>query len=429
MTAGLVLLVLAAGWTLDETKAAARSNLEAVRAALEQERAQANKKQARSAILPQVDLSLGARGTFNGPRVLFNPFTQVAQQQDQSFGVGDFSLGVSVSQLIYDGARWWTQIEQAGAQEEAASGQLLEQQLASEVEAVRRFYEWVRAQMSLAVLEATVERSQAQLQRAQALFDAGRVQRRDVLDAQQNLGNDRIAVLRQRQVIVQARAALFIWLGAAQGADLAEPPSALTAELRLPTADDEALVGRAKGQRPLLKAIDSRVRAAELGVTIAQADNLPRISAELGYARSSPILGAFVDPRLQHSLSGGLRLTWNLFSGFATQAQIERARVDARSQAAQLGQTRLELEAEVRQTAAALRTQGEIAALADGNVALARTQLELEEQRYQAGAGSPLDVRTAQLKLTQALLTQLAGRVDVEIARAALARAVGGSFE
>lgn len=429
MTTGVVLLVLAAGWTLDDTKAAARNNLDAVRAALDHERAEAGKKQARAAILPQVDLSVSARGTFNGPRVLFNPFTQVAMQQDQSFGVGDFSLGASVNQLIYDGARWWTQLEQAGAQEEAARGQLAEQRLASEVEAVRRFYEWVRAQMSLAVLEATVERSQAQLQRAQALFDAGRVQRRDVLDAQQNVANDRISVLRQRQAIVQARADLFRWLGVPAQDVPAVAPGALGAALEIPAANDDELVTQAKAHRPLLQAVASRAHAAELGVTIAQADNLPRISAELGYSRSSPILGAFVDPRLQHSLSGGLRLSWNLFSGFATQAQIERARVDARTQAAQLSQTQLELEAEVRQTASALRTQRDIAALADGNVALARAQVELEEQRYQAGAGSPLDVRNAQLKLTQAELTQLAGRVDVEIARAALARAVGGSFE
>lgn len=425
----LLLVVLAAGWTLDDTKAAARSNLEAVRAELERERAVSGQKLARAAILPQVDLSAGVRGTFNGPRVLFNPFTQVAQQQDQSFGVGDFSLGVSVNQLIYDGARWWTQIAQAGAQEEAARGQLAEQRLASELEAVRRFYEWVRAQMSLEVLEATVQRSQAQLERAQALFDAGRVQRRDVLDAQQNLANDRISVLRQRQAIVAARTELFRWLGLAPQPVTAEAPAALRAALPPARDDDEALLQRAKAQRPLLQALTGRARAAELGVTIAQADNLPRISADLGYSRSSPVFTAYVDPRLQHSLSGGLRLTWNLFSGFATQAQVERARVDARSQAAQLTQSQLELEGEVRQTAAALRTQREIAALADATVALARTQVELEEQRYQAGAGSPLDVRNAQLKLTQAELTQLAGRVDVEIANAALARAVGGSAE
>ena len=48
------------------------------------------------------------------------------------------------------------------------------------------------------------------------------------------------------------------------------------------------------------------------------------------------------------------------------------------------------------------------------------TQLKLEEERYAAGAGTSLEVRNAQLKLTQAQLTQVQGRVDVEIARAAL---------
>ena len=51
--------------------------------------------------------------------------------------------------------------------------------------------------------------------------------------------------------------------------------------------------------------------------------------------------------------------------------------------------------------------------------------LALADERFKAGAGSTLEVRDAQLKLTQAELALLGNRVDVEIARFALMRAMG----
>ena len=77
----------------------------------------------------------------------------------------------------YDGGRWWTQISQAGAQKEAAEGQLKEQQMASELEATRRFYTLLKAQLTLKVLEETVRRSGQQLENARSLYEAGRGQR------------------------------------------------------------------------------------------------------------------------------------------------------------------------------------------------------------------------------------------------------------
>ena len=59
------------------------------------------------------------------------------------------------------------------------------------------------------------------------------------------------------------------------------------------------------------------------------------------------------------------------------------------------------------------------------NVTIATDALALAEERFKAGAGSTLEVRDAQLKLTQAELQHLQNRIDVEIARAALERVLG----
>ena len=66
-------------------------------------------------------------------------------------------------------------------------------------------------------------------------------------------------------------------------------------------------------------------------------------------------------------------------------------------------------------------------AISEKNLAVAREQTSLEDERFAAGAGSSLEVRNAQIKYTQAQLSVLQGRADVATARAALERAVGGT--
>ena len=65
--------------------------------------------------------------------------------------------------------------------------------------------------------------------------------------------------------------------------------------------------------------------------------------------------------------------------------------------------------------------------ISEKNVGVAKEQVTLEDERFSAGAGSPLEVRNAQIKYTQAQLSVLQGKADVATARAALERAVGGT--
>ncbi len=441
MIAVMLGLTLAASpLSIDDVRAGSRHQLDAIRAQLEVERAGIGKTQARSAILPQVSLNAGTSVYFGGPQRRFSTVPvegangQISFEQravdTPGFVQGNFQLGVTVSQLLYDGGRWWSQIALAGAQEEAAQGQLAEQQLASELEAVRRFYELVRAQQTLKVLEATLARSQQQLDRARSLFDAGRVQRRDVLDAEVNVGNDRIAALRQSQAITAAQADVLQWLGRPFAEVDAVAPVQLSQGLVASKLDVDDALHRARAKRPLFRSLQARIHAAELSTTIARADYYPSVGAQVAYQRQGPTADPFfTDPTKQNALSAGLSLSWNVFSGFATDSAVKRAQVDQSLVDAQEKQALADLEAEIRKGLKAVQTQEAVAEIAQANLGLARAELQVEADRYQAGSGSPLEVRSAELKLLSAELTVVQSRVDVEVARAALARSIGPEGE
>src|SRR5262249_16672486 len=130
----------------------------------------------------------------------------------RGISINNFNASASLTQLLFDGGKWWNQIAQAGALEDAARGQTNEQRSVSEYEGVRRFYALYVAQRTLDVLKATQVRSGEQVDRATALFEAGRSPKSDVIQAEVNLGNDRINAILQTSIIGNSQSDLAVWI-------------------------------------------------------------------------------------------------------------------------------------------------------------------------------------------------------------------------
>ncbi|WNG37572.1 TolC family protein [Archangium violaceum] len=417
--------------TLEDARVRSRENTQALTAVLQASSAEQDVRVARSSLLPQVGFRAGASVNYVGPQRSYSivpvpggGFEQLPIDTPEATIPG-ISLGVSVSQLIYDRAVW-ARLEQSGAQLEATRGQALEQQDTSELEGIQRFFALFRTQATIQVLEANVRRSEQQLERAQALFQAGRVGKAEELSAQVNLGNDRIAVVTRQSQLATDQVRLVTWLAmpgteAAVAVDpgvLNQPPA--------PAPSLDMALQEARSRRPLLRVLRHQLRAAELQESIARAGYLPRLSLSGNFQHAGPDPEIFFTrPDRQNSVSGGITLSWDLFNGFTTQAQTRRAQYQSRISELNLQQSERELEGAVRQAHEALMTQLAATELAEANRKAAADALTLAEERFNAGVSSTLEVRDAQLKLTQAELTLLENRIDVEIARFALMRAMG----
>jgi outer membrane protein len=193
-----------------------------------------------------------------------------------------------------------------------------------------------------------------------------------------------------------------------------------------PAPSMDTALNEARERRPLLAALQGQVRSAELQRSIARADYIPRLAAQGSYSRQGPTAETvFTEPRLQNTFTAGVNLTWDLFNGLATGAQTRRAEAGIRRAQLVLQQAGREIEAEVRLSHRTLEAQLEAARLSAENREAAVQGLRLAEERFRAGAGSTLEVRDAQLSLTQAELSLLENRIDVEIARFTLMRAMG----
>jgi len=187
-------------------------------------------------------------------------------------------------------------------------------------------------------------------------------------------------------------------------------------------------VQKALAQRPSLKAFALAAESQRKSVAAAQGDYWPEISVGASYGRNNTDLATFDDPNLglNSQLSASVSLKWNLFAGLATKASVDKARVGVLLAINDLENGRRGVASDVERAVAQLgvaRQQARIAAQAQQT---SSENLRLARTRQQVGVGNQLEVRDAELKLTQSELARANALVDGHEAESALRRAMGG---
>ncbi|WP_394835427.1 TolC family protein [Pendulispora rubella] len=427
--------VLLATLTLEDARGLARQNIDVRVAALQVQQAREQQRVARAAVLPQVAVRAEVGAIWNGPQRFTSTFPSGASGESyerQSVEVpayeqAVYSLGLGISQLLYDGGRFWNEIARTRTLVEAEKGRFAEQELAVTLETDRLYFEVWRATRVRESLDKAIEHSAQQKKRAEAQFTYGRAQRRDVIDAELNHANDELARARQEARVTHGRSALVAWLlldddGFAIPSLAALAPSAAGAPGELPR-----WLARARAKRPLLMALIREREAAERQIATARAAWLPRVTAELGYQRQGATFSPFfTDPAKQNAFQGSLVATWNIFDGFATSAAVSSAKLRLEQVKLEARRAEVQIEAEIRQAVATHAASWNAYAIAERSRGLAALDLRLAEERFEAGTGSTLEIRDAQVKWLQAELSAIDTEAEVRLSRSTLTRVVGG---
>ena len=380
---------------------------------------------ARSAILPRVDFN----GSLSRTRTAGSLFLQgvpVAGQQSVSFNT-TYSANLRVQQLIFDGGKWWNNLAASDLGLQAGHAQVDEQRLQITYLVEQRFYELVRAQRQLTVLADAAARSRDQADYTQRLFEGGRATQADVYAARANRDNDEVTRLGQERNVELARADLAVAVGVdpADPLAVAEPPNLMAEPVAPPPPQDA--VARALQQRPSLKAFALTADQNRKLASAAKGDYWPQVSLEASWNRNANTLDTYVsNPSTDSQLSGGIVLNWNLFNGLNTKATVERANIQTALAETDLASGRRNVASDVQKAVAQLATARQQARVAQQAEQTAKEGLRLAKTRQEVGVGTQLEVRDAELKLTQAQLNVVGSLVDGREAEAALRRAQGG---
>ena len=280
-----------------------------------------------------------------------------------------------------------------------------------------------RQQALVTQAEREVERRTEHLRLAEARHAAGEVTRSDLLEARLEIGRGEVAVLEAQQALQEATLALRRLLGGEL------PPGAvrLTSEFEVfdPPFDVEQLLARAYERHPSLREIAAEENVDAANLWIARSAYLPSLQFQYGLSRSIVDTSDFQFSDFDERGFYAFSLSWQLFDGFSRYHETSRANAALQSARAERQRRRLEVEEGVRTAHSRLLTAHASYRTNLTNVELAQEDLRLAEGRYQAGAGTFLDLLDARVRTSQAETELIGSTYDFYQALVELERASG----
>jgi len=334
------------------------------------------------------------------------------------------SLGLSID--LFDGFRRFANKSAASAIADAADAGVVSQRYQVTATTAQVFYTALANEELVRVGSAQVERARAELQTAVNKFQAGAATRSDTLTATVDVGNALLALLQAQANLATAQANLGRQVGVDQLVR-AVPDTAFPA---LP--DTTTLRAEVLASSPQVQSAEAKARAAgaQVGVTRSQYWPTLSVSYSNGYSGVDSLGRLGLSPwytTKDYVNNWALRfsLNWTLFNGFTREAAYVSAAVQRDVAKATAADTRRQVNALYTQQLAATFTAWAQIAIAGADVAAATEAVRVQQERYRLGAGTLLDLLTAQANLTQAAVSQVQARYNYLIARAQLEAIVG----
>ncbi|MEQ8273236.1 MAG: TolC family protein [Deltaproteobacteria bacterium] len=462
-------LVAASGpLTLDEAIEIAQVQArDAVRAQNDVLIVDAQRLRAIGAVLPRVDLSLRGAGTHQDsivveaplylncesslraeacddvpyfpPREGFDQNAAVDEVRDQfilnDLFLANFSAGITVRQTIYDGGRWWTEIGRFEDLQRLRRATLQEVLNNVRLRVVQAFYGLERALQSQERFELRMRLGEKQLDSARALMEKGEARAFDVASAERNLAEDRLAFARARFSASRSRRALNLALARPARTDVAivlpahvSTSSASAPKLAVPTLDDA--LEAARRHRAALEIQRANVDQLMKFVDTRRAELFPELTVGGSYRKFSRRADrVFTDP-LNRNFYAGFDVTvrWNLYRGGIDEQLIQEAELNVVKARADYAEVERQVMSEVEDRVENLELQLQIYALALDSLRPATVAVESVRGRYKDGKATLITLRDAELKYTAAQVSAINARLDVEIARELLRRAIGADL-
>jgi outer membrane protein len=372
----------------------------------------ASKRSALGAYLPTVTTSASASRS-NLDR--FDPNTTTRLPPGYAY-----SGGLSASLELFDGFRRIANLKATSAAQDATAAGLISQQYLTTFSTEQLFFNALADEELLRVAEAQLQRAKEELQISVNKFQAGAATRSDTLTATVDLGNAQLALLQARANLATAQANL----GRQVGVD--RPVRALpdTALPGLP--DTTALRASALQTAPLVGQTEAQASAARAQTWSARSQYWPSLVLAYSDSRTgvtSPELPFFGN--YQEAYTWRFGFSWNLFNGFQREQSQVSANVTRDIAVAQAADARRQVNAQLTQQLAALFTAHAQIGISGANVAAATEALRVTQERYRLGAGTLLDLLTAEANMTQAQVNQVQARYNYLIARAQVEALVG----
>jgi len=408
---------------LDEAiRLALRRSPQAIQAEGNEQSSRAARVSAIGAIFPSASLSMGRVYQLGGGQTRINQNGEQVEVASRPTS----STGLSMNMTLFDGGARLFDLRRSKSVIEAAEANRVAVRYDIALQVKREFYTVLAALESKDAARIQMEQAEQQFRSSVAKVNAGVATRSDSLRGVIQVGNAQLAMITAESNLSSANAALTRIVGSDQPVT-ADPSSVLENMAALP---DSAELASLAMNGPAVEEARANLEAAEESRKASKAPYLPSLSAS--YSRS----GSGVDPRFglgsdPYSYNGRLSfsLSYPVFNGFQREEQVVRARVAENNAQATYRDTQLAAQQLLTQNIGTLRGASQRVAVQVASVAAATEDVRVQQQRYNIGASTLLDLLTSQTALAQAQQALIQARFDYRIARAELEALIGRELQ
>lgn len=409
---------------------------------------------ARASLLPSASLGGGVSWQGSGEE-RFGSLTsgQLGVVSPPSWYFSQYSANLSFSlsgATLLAPAQARAGLEGARARTDAARAQL-------RLEVIQAYLAVLQGDEAVRLARAEIDRAEVNARLARAQVELGSATQLDLQQAELAVGRARVTLTREEGNARNARTSLLVLIGEEPGT---EDGLELTTSfpLEAPEFDEESLVDRALSGNPELAQLRAQEREARVSVRSARSSYLPSLNAQAGWSGftrqasdgsalvaqaeaqiegqreqcqfQNEIFSRLADPLptqncgaislgpdgRQAILDGNrafpfdftrqppsvsLSISIPIFQGLQRQRQVEQARVALRSVELQEAERSRALRGSVSQALTAVRTALAAARIEEVNVEVARAQLRLAREQYEAGLVDFLQLSEAESVLAR----------------------------
>jgi outer membrane protein TolC len=328
-----------------------------------------------------------------------------------------FAIGPTLTQTIYDFGRTPNTVRINRENTKASEQDLITAKQTVVVNVKQAYFGLIQFHRLLKVAEDTVRQIQEHLDQARAFLRAGTAPEIDVTQAEVDLANAELALIRARNGLQVAQVTMNNTMGLRQ--DLTFPIED-TLEFKKFEISLHEILQAAYEQRPEILQLKARQLSQEATIKVAQASYYPLISGSASYLYRG--IHAY---ELYWDMTIGATLTVPIFSGFSSPNQVAEARANLKNLQAQEETTRQNIRLEAEQAYLSLKEAEESVRVSEKALAQAEKKYGLATGRYRVGVGSPLEVTDAEVSLANARVNHIQSLAGYKIAEAKIEKAMG----
>ncbi len=338
------------------------------------------------------------------------------------------ALSVSVTQPLFTfGKRSGAyELAQLGVDDAVHAETVAANELVFEV--TQTWYEALLTRELAVIARDAFALADTQAQFAEKRFRHGYVSEFDLLRARTNRAGKEPAIIaaENQQSIARTRMLTLLNDGSRDFAPLGD----LAVAVR--DLDETAAVQAALAANPQLERLRVGLARADRNVQYARSQHYPDLSANYTFNRQRTdytVAGRDYPAGYYSDWAAGVTLSIPIFSGYATQAGVDKAEAEAKQLRDLMAQSEEQVALEVQTIVKNLREHVQVIRASEESVQLAQRALRMARVSYDNGLSTTLDVAQAEVALTAARTDLAKARYGYLVNAAALDAATGGNAE